>query len=129
MRLGQIIDKLEQMPEHLPVCYDTIGDVEGIGNNPGQFDSYRGYYHRLALEPDGSRTIVRDFLKQCKYVDGTTFEGYKGGDFIMGRDTIVHVAHYGECTHHRIVAIEVRDVGASAREDYVALVVADVEDF
>jgi hypothetical protein len=45
----------------------------------------------------------------CRAAIGEVFEGYKGGDFQMGRNTPVWLASYG-CSGEKIMAI--RDDGA-----------------
>lgn len=65
--------------------------------------SYRGYYSDLAFEADftktKSATELYNLLEGCL---GTTFEGYKGGEYTMTKDTLVWIANYG-CEGHRLV--------------------------
>lgn len=60
--------------------------------------SYRGYYCDLAVEnyTCGQKT-VEDTLGMFEDCLGAKFEGYKGGDFIMTKNTPVWVAVYGCC--------------------------------
>lgn len=85
MTLGAMIDRLAGMPPDAPVV--------GL-ENP---HSYRGYYSDLAFElPSGaSPKTAASLLEECKAALGQGFEGYKGGNFIMGCDTPVWVAFYG----------------------------------
>lgn len=57
--------------------------------------SYRGYYRDLAFEPRYDLTI-KQMLSEAKAALDQTFEGYKGGDFTMGKYTEVWFAEYGE---------------------------------
>ena len=60
-------------------------------NNP---HSYRGYYDNLAFEPE-QEVSVKQMLKDAEYALNNTFQGYKGGDFTMTKDTPVWLAYYG----------------------------------
>ena len=59
--------------------------------------SYRGYYSDLAFEKDDGLRSVKELLDSCKSCMGQVFEGYKGGDFVMGALTPVWIAEYGCC--------------------------------
>lgn len=74
------------------------------------------------MEPDGCDVTVGEFLVRAKACLGSAFHGYKGGEFFMSSRTLVHVARYGETSDNRPVGVE--DMG-----DFVALLVAHVEDF
>lgn len=56
--------------------------------------SYRGYYERLAFEPCAEAT-VEDMLATAEGASGATYNGWKGGDFTMGDETLVHLADSG----------------------------------
>lgn len=84
MTLGKLIDRLSELPAAMP--------IEGI-HNP---HSYRGYYCDLAFER-GDKMTVEDALKTARGCMGEVFEGYKGGDFQMGRNTPVWLSSYGYC--------------------------------
>lgn len=92
MTLGDMISKLESMN----------GDDEIFGL--GEMHSYRGYYSDLSFEPSTMSEKVSDLLERCRGAMGKTFEGYKGGDFVMGKLTPLWVAYYG-CTGDRIMDI------------------------
>ena len=83
MTLGKLIAALEAIPADV--------DVAGLGRP----HSYRGYYSDLAFEPTEGTVKAADLLAQCKAAMGKVFEGYKGGDFVMGEITPVWVADYG----------------------------------
>lgn len=81
--LGEVIDHLSALPA------DQVVD-HGF-NNP---HSYRGYYDQLAFEPC-ENTTVGAMLACAEAALGGTFQGYKGGDYTMDRDTDCWLARYG----------------------------------
>lgn len=81
--LGEMIAALRAMPSNTPV--DNL-------RNP---HSYRGYYCDLAFECCGGDMRAGELLAICEDTLGRTFEGYKGGDFTMGKNTPVWIASYG----------------------------------
>ncbi len=102
MTLGPFIEALENLPPDLPIkCSD--------GTTPGEPASYRGYYSDLAFEPDGGDVSTGDFLAVVKTALGQTFEGYKGGDFVMAEDTPLWVSGYGMCSNLAIMGVVNRD--------------------
>lgn len=93
LTLGELILKLEIVKnKNLPVIYDVKKYF------PTDIDSWRGSYCELALDyTDNEETamlLVKDLIRKLKKTVGKTFTGYKGGDFIMGRQTPVWVANY-----------------------------------
>jgi hypothetical protein len=57
--------------------------------------SYRGYYRDLAFEPKEG-AAVSEMLDCAKSALGTTYQGYKGGDFVMSEYTEVWLANEGD---------------------------------
>jgi hypothetical protein len=92
MTLGDLIDALGSLPEGAEV--DAIGDAH----------SYRGYYSDLAFKRLGGRRKACDLLAEAKAAMGEVFRGYKGGDYMMGKQTPVWVADYG-CLGQKIMGI------------------------
>lgn len=92
MLLGELVLKLENIADQTKAIRFDFDDMI-----PDGLDSWRGIYAELSLhyskEP---RTSVADVLSWCKEAIGKTFEGYKGGDFVMGKQTPIWVANYGE---------------------------------
>lgn len=85
MTLGRFIAWLEtRLPDD---------EVVGLGS----LDSYRGYYSDLAFAPDETPRPVAALLAECRGAMGKVFQGYKGGDFLMGETTPLWVAGYGDC--------------------------------
>ena len=82
--LDDLINRLEELPQDMPILL-------------GEAESYRGYYMDLAFVPLDEPRTVKEALKEAEKANGSTFEGYKGGDFTMARDTPVWYSHYGDC--------------------------------
>lgn len=63
--------------------------------------SYRGYYEQLAFEP--RRNIaIGDMLEAARSALGTTYEGYKGGEYTMADWTTCWIAHEGSTSDNMI---------------------------
>lgn len=92
MTLGQLIEELEAEP----------GEREVIGF--GQPHSYRGFYTDLSFEPVESKLTASELLRVAQSCMGRVFEGYKGGDFLMGENTPLWMAEYGS-TGPRLMAL------------------------
>lgn len=85
MTLAELITALEAAdPER--VCPIGFADPH----------SYRGNCRYLAFEPAANVTVA-DMLASARSANGTTYEGWKGGDYTMGPSTNVHLATRGEC--------------------------------
>jgi hypothetical protein len=56
--------------------------------------SYRGYYADLAFEPVENVT-VESMLENAKQSVGKVFDGWKGGEFLMGEYTDCWLAEHG----------------------------------
>lgn len=85
MTLGKLIAALESMPE---------GTFVANLHSP---HSYRGYYSDLAFKQEDGTRPAADLLADCRACMGQSFEGYKGGNFVMGALTPLWVASYGNC--------------------------------
>ena len=89
LSLGELILLLRLQPQTNAIKID-------YGGNPGSLDSYRGYYKDLAISPDGdTEKTVAAFLSDCENSVGKTYDGYKGGEFTMTKQTFMWVACYG----------------------------------
>ena len=84
--LGHLIDFLETMDPNLIV-------KDGFGSP----HSDRGSYDELAFTPEAEARIG-DMLDYARQADGSTYEGWKGGDYTMDRDTPVYIGEYGDCS-------------------------------
>jgi hypothetical protein len=95
MTLGTLIDRLSELP----------GDL--LMWNMKDLHSYRGYYSDLAFDHDSdSQRPVREVLADCRKAMGEVFVGYKGGDFVMGRNTPMWISSYGSASGLRLMAVE-----------------------
>jgi len=83
MNLGEYISYLETKPP------ETVVKL-GLGNP----HSWRGIYAELAFEPVENTTVGK-MLEEAKDAVGTTYTGWKGGDYTMGLDTQVHIEYKG----------------------------------
>jgi hypothetical protein len=96
MSLGQLIDKLKEVRARNNKEDATVNfDFEYA--RPADFSSWRGVYAELALgfAFDGDYTTLDDLIARAERAVGHTYDGYKGGEFTMTRDTPVWVANYG----------------------------------
>lgn len=84
MTLGGLIKRLKELNPETLIKF----------NNP---DSYRGYYDDLAFAPNETGTKAELLLVECQNSMGKVFHGYKGGDYMMGENTPVWIANYGDC--------------------------------
>lgn len=93
MPLGKIISSLESIANKNIRCYVKFrGEMVGM-KHP---HSYRGFYRMLALEPDFDNIgTVDELLELLKWSNGHTFEGYKGGDYVMDEHSWVFIAQWG----------------------------------
>lgn len=85
MTLGKLISALKELPS------ETV--IEGFGSP----HSYRGYYSDLAFEKTKEPTTAGKALVMVQECMGEIFEGYKGGEYVMSRNTPVWIANYGSC--------------------------------
>lgn len=104
MELAELIEKLQDLdPDR--VCRPGFQDPH----------SYRGYYDRLAFVPC-EEAKVSEMLEAAKEANGSTYYGWKGGDFTMGDESFVHLAHEG-CLGPRVTELLVRVMSGDALED------------
>lgn len=85
MTLGDIITRLEREPDK-----DRV-----VPFGWGKPCSYRGYYEDLAFAPADNVT-VGSMLAHARDALGTTYYGYKGGDYRMDEYTRCWIATYGD---------------------------------
>jgi hypothetical protein len=103
MTLGGLLGALAPLDSDMPIVVDFTDSA------PGDFDSYRGYYEQIAFEEHGSHSTVAAFLREATEALGETMTGYKGGDFVMHRQTPVWASSYGRCSGMRLVGVDVVD--------------------
>jgi hypothetical protein len=120
LSLGALIAKLETIVENQKTYGDNKDDPRvyydfGDDRFPTRFDSWRGIYRELALDCDSEKCSedlpipVSDFLELCRETIGKSFEGYKGGEYIMDEETPIWIANYGDCGNTAL--IDIMDVG------------------
>lgn len=66
--------------------------------------SYRGYYDELAFEPAANVTVA-DMLDDARSALGSTYEGWKGGDFTMRGHTDCWLSEEGRASGDTISAL------------------------
>lgn len=115
LSLGELIILLRNLPISTPIRLE----IEGELMIPDDLISWRGIYAELALEYYRGDTDIKvgDVLGEFESAVGTTFEGYKGGEFIMSRQTPVWADHYGLANHWAIVGIDLVDGVAIIRTE------------
>ncbi|MEM6668575.1 MAG: hypothetical protein AAF661_05095 [Pseudomonadota bacterium] len=104
LTLGQLIHQLSALTEaqkDLPVV-----TAEGLGIERPR--SYRGYYEDLAFCPSEPRT-GSEVLSSAESALGSTYEGYKGGNYVMTAKTSLWVSDWGNASGIAIVGLEVLD--------------------
>ena len=112
LTLGELILKIEPMLQNqdsIKEKYEhearVVYDFEYLF--PLSIDSWRGIYRELALDynVEGTPMAVSEFFKMLKGTIGTTFEGYKGGDFLMTKQTPIWVANYGNYGNTAVIDV------------------------
>lgn len=112
MTLGDLIDTLENMPATAMVRMD-------FGTIPTHLCSWRGVYAELTLDSEppagryGNRPVepltVSQLLLDVQSAVGKSFQGYKGGDFVMDRHTPVWADEWGDYTRRVLTGVVVID--------------------
>lgn len=104
--LGDLIGELAAAPSSNIVKVVWRGTLR----NPGNVDSYRGYYSQLFIDFTASdERTVKSLLKNLRKAMGSTFEGYKGGDYTMGAHTGIFVDQHGMCEQIAACAVISQD--------------------
>lgn len=115
LTLGEMVILLENADQTKPVRFTN-------GRSPGYYDSYRGYYEFVAVDPCDDPITVAEFLELTKVAIGATYAGYKGGNFTMSKNTPVWISHYGEASGWCVSAITELDtyveIGGIREDDY-----------
>lgn len=94
LTLGKLVQKLEghRRDYVLPTAY-------------GSFNSYRGYYEDLSISPGSQYKTAGELYDAAMAALNKSFTGYKGGEFTMGPNTPLWLAHFGDCSDIAIVGI------------------------
>ena len=101
MTLGELIDALEPFPDHGDIMFD-FGYFY-----PDSLHSWRGDYAQLSIDfkEDHNYPTVGAFKKRLQEAVGQTFFGWKGGEYVMTRDTPLWVARRGTVGHTIITGV------------------------
>lgn len=94
LTLADVIDRLAAEPDQARVV--PVGF-----HNP---HSYRGFYDELAFEVTENITVA-DMLAAARSADGTTYQGWKGGDFTMELYTHCHLVSEAGCCGESLGAV------------------------
>jgi len=101
LTIGEMIKTLDKLPQLATVYFS------GNTSRPSRVMSYRGYYQDLAIEPCNTGEVtVSSFRGMLKGAVGSTYRGYKGGDFKMGLNTAVWVSYYGQADQLSVTKIK-----------------------
>lgn len=125
LTLGELIAKLEAIPkrEEGKEEADVTFDFEYAF--PTTLESWRGIYEELAIgfrfegyelgdyEKEVKPWTLSAFIEHLKSALGKTYEGWKGGDFMMGKTTPIWVANPGNVGETGV--LDVHDDGYRVR--------------
>jgi len=112
LSLGQLTAKFETIAAKQKYVIEKWGhEAEVVLDFCGlpviDIGSWRGAYEELAIgfNCEGDGIDVSAFLAVLVATDGKTLTGYKGGDFLMTKDTPVWVDNYGKCNHEAVIDV------------------------
>ena len=116
MSLGGFIEALEGISPDLSIRMDFSYD------GPGKMESYRGFYNHLALMGTTDNATVGSVLEDARSAIGSTFSGYKGGDYTMDESTPIWWARvHSECHDTGVVGVTDDGYTAVIHTAYVVL--------
>lgn len=117
MRLGDLIATLEALPQDAPVRFPD-------GQVPNGLCSWRGVYAELTIDraPAGETETIGEMLADARDAVGKTFQGYKGGDFLMDETTPVWADGWGDCNH-------IAPAGFAINDGLVVIATSDLSDY
>lgn len=114
LTLGNFISCLSKIKE-TEVDQESISVQFDFGSAiPTTLGSWRGSYDELALgyeltgysgEGDYGSMTVDKLLEELEGAIGKTFTGWKGGDFVMSKDTPIWVSNTGDASETGIVGV------------------------
>lgn len=102
LTLGDAIKALEEIAPSAAATFDIVG-------TPGSVSSYRGYYSDLAFAMELKPVTVGEVLTDLRAAVSKTFQGYKGGDFLMEADTPLWLSDYGSASGIAVIGVSVID--------------------
>lgn len=99
--LGELLDWLASLPPDNEIVFDFCQF------SPGEMNSSRGDYSKLAISWLNGKTVTaQELLNRYRPMVGATFQGYKGGNYTMDRDTQVWVDEWGSWTGTAITGLD-----------------------
>lgn len=107
--LGKLIDELQSIE-----LKTSSGEYKDVYFDFGYFsptflESWRGSYDEISLGYSEGNSIKVDRLIQLlNGAIGETFEGYKGGDFVMYEHTPLWIANYGNSGNTGVIGVHDR---------------------
>ena len=110
MLLGDIIQAIESAGTKNEDGEDKYVVFDFASVIPTHLDSWRGDYSHLALgcrflDPCEDYPTAEEFLTELKSAVGKTYQGWKGGRYVMTEKTPVWVDNPGNYTCTRITGI------------------------
>ncbi len=116
LTLGKLIAEIEKCELKISSGHFKTVDFDFGSAIPTRLASWRGSYAELALgyklsgrdayDRNNNNSITADILIQnLKEAIGKSFEGWKGGDFIMNEDTPVWVSNPGDSGNTGIIGV------------------------
>lgn len=104
LTLGELIAKLERLRDQ---DAGRVVKYDFAYFHPKRLASWRGAYDELALnyENTSEPLSVGELIELLQSAIGKTFEGYKGGEYVMGKTTPLWVSDYGEGCNTAIVGV------------------------
>jgi len=103
MTIGELIDELNKYNDD-DVVLNV--DIEDYGSDRGD---YQDFYVGVADDGEGNCT-VGSLVSLLWKVQGESFTGYKGGEFLMDSDTVIRHNNY-RCVGEQIIGVERCDEG------------------
>lgn len=113
--LGNLIDALEKIEDKSKNVYIDFEQAIPYG-----LGSYRGSYDELCMQFAFNKAgpTVKDLLKELHSTVGAIFEGWKGGEFLMTKDTPIWIAETGNVSRTVIVAVADNDYDVLLKIDH-----------
>ena len=117
LTLGELILKVEaianQVKERMGTADEPLVQYDFEYLYPTALNSWRGIYAELALnfvhqdyENKNKQLNISQFLELLRGAVGKEYTGYKGGEFVMSRQTPIWVANYGNSGRTAVVDVK-----------------------
>lgn len=84
----------------------TEADERGKPFSMADIPGYSTYHPGIGEVRIKANPTVADLIEALDLAEGASFEGYKGGQFLMEADTTLWVSQYGDCDSLRIERVE-----------------------